>query len=413
MKFFYNTGVRLYWLAIYFAGFFNEKARKWRSGRTDFFAKLERAFGDVKQPVAWFHCASLGEFEQGRPVIEAFRQKQPGYRILLTFFSPSGYEVRKTYPGADYVFYLPLDTPANARRFLKIIKPVLAVFVKYEFWYNYLQWLNNAGVPTYLISGVFRPGHYFFKWYGRWFRQKLHYYRKIFVQDARSAELLKNAGIDNAELTGDTRFDRVTVIAAEQKSDSKTEKFKNGMKLWICGSTWDEDEKIISAAYHKICRSGEKIKLLIVPHEIEESHILRLQILFPEAIRYSNAGDAELRGSGVMVVDTVGLLSSLYRYGDIAYIGGGFGRGIHNLPEAAVYGIPVIFGTNYGKVVEAGELIRRGGGFSVATEDELNKLVLHFIGDDAYRRSCGQAAKDYILSGVGATGRIISVIAGH
>lgn len=410
MNFFYNIGVWFYGLAIFIAALFNEKARKWRRGRKWLFTELEKVFATVKEPVAWFHCASLGEFEQCRPVIEGFRKRQNGYKILLTFFSPSGYEVRQNYKGADYIFYLPLDTPANARRFVKITQPKIAVFVKYEFWYNYLQALHWANVPTYLISAIFRPGHYFFKKYGKWFRNQLHNYKMIFLQDTGSEELLKRAGINNIELSGDTRFDRVAAIAEDRNSDSKTEKFKGEDMLWICGSTWHEDEKIIADVFRQLTGGGEKIRLLIVPHETGEDHITRLLSSFPGAILYSGANPNDMQRSNVMVVDKVGLLSSLYRYADIAYIGGGFGKGIHNLPEAAVYGVPVIFGANHYKFIEASELIKRGGGFSISSADELLKVMSRLLNDKEGRQRSGNAGKNYILSAKGATDKIIREI---
>jgi len=408
MKFLYNIGIRSYGLAIAIASLFNDKAKRWREGRKEIFSKLQAVFENVKEPVAWFHCSSLGEFEQGRPVIEAFRQKYPTYKILLTFFSPSGYDVRRDYIGADYIFYLPLDTPSNAKQFVKIVKPKFAVFVKYEFWYNYLSQLHKANVPTYLISAKFRPEQYFFKGYASWFRKQLNVYKKIFVQDMDSEQLLKSIGLENIIVAGDTRFDRVIAIAEKVKEDTLVSTFKGNCKLWICGSTWPEDEKMILHAFYHLKVSGEKVKLLLVPHETGENNISRLLNTFPKAVKYSTAKKTEVLGTDVLVVDKMGLLSSLYHHGDIAYVGGGFGKGIHNLPEAAVYGIPVLFGANYHKFNEAYDLIKCNGGSSVSSADEMLSDVSHLLKDEIFRKKSGEAAKAYIYGARGATEKIIA-----
>jgi len=410
MRFIYSFGIRLYGLAIVIASLFNDKARKWRHGRKNYFDNLQKALQGNQSPIAWFHCASLGEFEQGRPVIEVFKRKHPQYKIMLTFFSPSGYEGAKGFTQADYIFYLPLDTHSNAKRFVDMVKPVVAVFVKYEFWFNYLQQLRNGNIPAYLISAKFRADQYFFKWYGGWFRKRLNVYRKIFVQDTDSEKLLIGVGIKNIELSGDTRFDRVITIAGQAKADSKTEAFKGNGKLWICGSTWPEDESIILSVFNQAKAKYSNLKLLLVPHEIGEKHIKQVVEQFA-AIKYSIANIAEVSKADVMVVDAMGLLSSLYRYGNIAYVGGGFGKdGIHNLPEAAVYGIPVVFGPIYHKYSEAVELLKVHGGFSVASEEQLQRQILRLLGDEQYCRWCGDAAQAYIYSGQGATAKIIEGI---
>jgi 3-deoxy-D-manno-octulosonic-acid transferase len=419
MKFLYTLGIRFYGFAILLASIFNEKAKKWRQGRKHIFTKLQDVFSNVNEPVIWFHCSSLGEFEQGRPVIESFRQKFPGYKILLTFFSPSGYEIRKDYNGADYVFYLPLDTYSNAKRFIEITKPKLAVFVKYEFWYNYLQCLHSSNVPVYLISAKFRHDQYFFKGYASWFRKQLKEYKKIFVQDVDSEKLLKSIGIEKVVIAGDTRFDRVVAIAELAKelskghaalTDSLIETFKGTGFLWICGSTWEKDEELISLVFKQLISKGENVKLLLVPHEIGEYHISRLLSQFPNAIRYSGTRQNESSLSNIMIIDWMGLLSSLYKYADIAYIGGGFGKGIHNLPEAAVFGIPVLFGPNYLKFNEAVELIKMKAGFSVSTSAELLEHLSRLLKDKDYRNRCGEMARNYILSAKGATESIMKEI---
>ncbi|HTA28525.1 MAG TPA: glycosyltransferase N-terminal domain-containing protein [Bacteroidia bacterium] len=408
MRNLYNLGIQFYGFAISIASLFNDKAGKWKVGRKDIFNKLSQAIGSSSQPLVWFHCASLGEFEQGRPVIESFCKKFPSYKILLTFFSPSGYEARKDYKEADYVFYLPLDTPGNAKRFIEIVKPKLAIFVKYEFWFNYLNELKNKNIPSYIVSAKFRDDQYFFKNSGAWFRKQLHLYKTLFVQDENSQSLLNKFGITNVIVCGDTRFDRVINISQQNYSDSIIENFKNGELLWICGSTWEEDEKIIVPVFEKLAHSGQKIKLLIVPHEVSETRIKSIQTRYPLAIRYSEAN--ENAASSIMILDKMGLLSYIYRYADIAYVGGGFGKGIHNLTEAAVYGIPVAFGPNHQKFIEATELIKRTGGFSISSQEELDNCITKLVTDIAYRKASGQAGAVYILSGKGATDKIIAIL---
>jgi len=406
MRFIYSLGIRLYGFAIVIASLFNDKARKWRDGRKDIFGELQKAFQNNQSPVIWFHCASLGEFEQGRPVIEEFKQKFPRYKILLTFFSPSGYEVRKNYASVDYVFYLPLDTYSNAKRFIEITKPEIAVFVKYEFWFHFLYILNSKRIPLFLISAKFREDQYFFRWYGAWFRKQLKLYRKIFVQDTESERLLRNAGVGHGESAGDTRFDRVISIAEQIKPDAIIGAFKGNSNLWICGSTWEEDENYIYDVFKRLTAS-EKIKLLLVPHEIGEKHIKQIVDKF-HAIKYSEATAERVTNAEVLVVDKMGLLSSLYQYGTVAYVGGGFGKNIHNLPEAVVFGIPVVFGPNYQKFNEAIDLIKLQSGFTINTEDELCQKIGHLLRDADYCNWCGNAAKAYIYEGSGATGKILA-----
>lgn len=405
---FYTLGIRLYGFTIFLAAFFNKKAAKWRAGRKDIFIKLKETIHVSDQPLAWFHCASLGEFEQGRPVIETFRKKFPSYKILLTFFSPSGYEVRKNYEGADYVFYLPLDTSSNAKKFMEIVKPVAAIFIKYEFWFNYLTELKKNNIPSFLVSAKFREDQYFFKNTGRSFRKYLRFYTTIFVQDEDSETLLKDFRISNVVRCGDTRFDRVINISQQSFPNPIVEKFKNKQPLLLCGSTWEEDEKLIFPVFENLIRLGLKTKLLIAPHEVSEERIKSIQNKYPTTLRYSKATENNAGPANVIVVDSIGVLSYLYRFADVAYIGGGFGKGIHNLTEAAVYGIPVLFGPNYKKFIEAEELIKRGGGFSISTTEELAAKVSKLLTDKEYRKNCGEAGASYILSGKGATEKIIS-----
>jgi len=407
MKYIYSLGIWFYGLAILIAGLFNDKAKRWKEGRRNYFNVLRNALQNNQSPIAWFHCASLGEFEQGRPVMEAFRQKHPEYKVLLTFFSPSGYDAAKEYKGADYILYLPLDTYSNAKRFVSTVKPSVAVFVKYEFWFNYLQQLKNRNIPVYLVSAKFRADQHFFKWYGGWFRKWLKVYVKIFVQDADSEKLLAGIGVKNVEVSGDTRFDRVIAIAEQAKGNEMIEAFKGSSKLLICGSTWQEDEEAILSAFNNIRQSGKDLKLLLVPHEIGEKHVKQLVEQF-RAVKYTSSSVDNVTKADVLVVDTMGMLSSLYRYGDIAYVGGGFGNdGVHNLPEAAVYGIPVVFGPVYHKYSEAIELLKLHGGFTISSEEELQKQLKRLLGDEQYCKWCGAAAKAYIYSGQGATARII------
>jgi 3-deoxy-D-manno-octulosonic-acid transferase len=407
MKFLYSLGIRLYGFAVLIASLFNDKAKKWREGRRDIFIELEKAFEGNQSPVIWFHCASLGEFEQGRPVIESFKQKFPNYKILLTFFSPSGYEVRKNYTGADYVFYLPLDTYSNASKFIDIVNPKVAVFVKYEFWYNYINELKRKNIPLYLISAKFRADQYFFKWYGGWFRKQLSVYRKIFLQDADSEKLLKGIAANNIVLAGDTRFDRVIDIAQQAKTDAVIETFKGNSKLWICGSTWEEDERIILGVYNQLANGGGKLKLLVVPHEIGEKHIKQVSEQF-NAKKYSEVKAEQVKDENVLIVDKMGMLSSLYKYADIAYIGGGFGKNIHNLPEATVFAVPVLFGPNHHKFTEAIDLIKLQGGFAINSENELLEKMKQLLKDADYCKKVGANAKAYIYNGSGATGKIIT-----
>lgn len=407
MKFFYSVGIQLYGLAILIASLFNEKARKWFAGRKGIFKQIAKALANNSSPVIWFHCASLGEFEQGRPIIEAFRQKNPTYKIVLTFFSPSGYEVRKNYAGADYVFYLPLDTASNAKQFVEIVKPRIAIFVKYEFWFNYLTQLNLNNMPTYLVSAKFRADQYFFKWYGSWFKKRLNLYRKIFVQDTESEKLLRVNNISNVELAGDTRFDRVIEIATQAKTNDIIEAFKGNAKLWICGSTWEPDEKYIQEVFIRLKESVGNLKLLIVPHEIGEKHIAQVTELF-KAKKYSEVDINSVKNSEVLVVDKMGMLSSLYKYADIVYIGGGFGKNIHNLPEAAVFGVPVLFGPNHAKFTEAFDLLAVKGGFTINGAGDLFEKMNMLLKDAALLKQSGQAAKDYIYRGSGATQKILA-----
>jgi len=357
----------------------------------------------------WFHAASLGEFEQARPMIEAIRKQHTGYKILLTFFSPSGYEVRKNYDGADVICYLPFDTPFKVRKFITLANPSIAIFIKYEFWLNYLIELKKRNIKTYIVSAVFRPNQLFFKWYGHWYRKALLCYEHLFVQDEASKKLLASYGIKNVEVCGDTRFDRVLEIQKSARLLPEVESFAKGKQhILIAGSTWPQDEEIIIPYFN----SHPEIKLIIAPHEIHREHLLYIQSLLNRpAIRLSEATDDMLSTHDCLIIDSFGLLSSIYRYGWVAYIGGGFGRGIHNTLEAAVYGTPVIFGPNYQKFKEASGLLSHGGGFSINNISTFEKRMNTFLSNPSSHHKAGIAAGDYVHKNLGATKKILSFLA--
>jgi 3-deoxy-D-manno-octulosonic-acid transferase len=402
MRFFYTFSIHIYSFLIHIFSVFNPKAKLWINGRKDIFEKLRTAFSGFKneEKLVWFHCASLGEFEQGRPLIEKFKVQHPDYKIFLTFFSPSGYEIRKNYKGADFVFYLPIDTPANAKQLIRIINPKAVFFIKYEFWFNYLNELKNENVPTYLVSGIFRKEHYFFKFYGTWFRKQLNCFSHFYLQTEESKQLLKSIGYNNITVCGDTRFDRVFEISKQVVSIPLIEKFKQNKNIFIAGSTWLEDEKVIA-----------NCKLILAPHEIDENHLRVLDKLFGNAkkIRYSQANEQNVTTADVLIIDNIGMLSSIYQYASIAYIGGGFGKGIHNILEAATFGKPVIFGPNYKKFSEANELIQLGGAFSVSTEENL-KSILNSINNTEALSQISTISKNYVTSHSGACSVILSTI---
>lgn len=399
MTFLYNIGIGAYSLAIRLAAPFNEKAGLLSKGRKEVWKKI-RNIHRGNERLVWFHAASLGEFEQGRPVIEKLRQAEPETKILLTFFSPSGYEIRKNYTGADYILYLPADTKRNAIRFIEIFRPDAAVFVKYEFWFHYLQELHNRQIPTYLISAIFRAEQPFFKSWGSLHRRMLGFFKCLFVQDEQSVKLLSDIHIDHVRLTGDTRFDRVKQIADAARDIEKVAAFCNQQPAVVCGSTWPPDEDIL---LDYINHYTGTYKWIIVPHEIGENHIKSiLDKCRKKIIRYSQIANNPAEYD-VLVIDCIGLLSAIYRYGNIAYIGGGFGAGIHNTLEAAVYGIPVIFGPKYQKFNEAVNLIREGGAFSIQNATELAEVLNSLIGTPIVAETAGKKALEYVTSQLGAT----------
>lgn len=406
MAIFYNIGIYAYTFAIRLAAPFHEKAALWVKGRKGIRGKI-LSLPRGKERLIWFHAASLGEFEQGRPVMEALKQANPDLKILLTFFSPSGYEIRKNYAGADYIFYLPSDTPRNASCFIRHFRPDAAVFIKYEFWYNYLKELHRHQIPTYLISAIFRREQPFFKRWGTLHRRMLGFFTRLFVQDEESVALLTSLGIQNIQQTGDTRFDRVEQIAKAAQDIEKVERFCNGQPAVVCGSTWPPDEELL---FDYINTDKNGYKWILAPHEIGETHIKSiLEKCKKRAVRYSILSTSP-ETYDVLIIDCIGLLSAVYRYGKIAYIGGGFGAGIHNTLEAAVYGIPVIFGPKYQKFKEAVQLIRQGGAFSIHNARELQEVLGSLIQHPSIAETAGQQARAYVESQLGATQVILKTL---
>jgi 3-deoxy-D-manno-octulosonic-acid transferase len=399
----YNTGVRLYFIAVYLVSFFNTKAKLWIEGRKN------QAFIRVNGSI-WFHFASLGEFEQGRPVLEHFREAYPGKKFAITFFSPSGYEIRKNTPLADFVYYLPLDTPANARKFIDAIQPEFAVFTKYEYWYHFFNELHRRKLPLYIISGIFRPGQVFFKWYGGLNRKILSFANWFFVQDERSELLLQQLALNNVTVSGDTRFDRVWANAQQPKAIPAVNEFINGRKIFIAGSTWPQDEQLIPT----LATQYPGWKFIIAPHEISEEKINTLIALLPtnSAIRYSQLSSSQspISNHQSLIIDNIGMLSSLYQYGDIAYIGGGFGAGIHNTLEAAAFGLPVIFGPNYAKFKEAHDLVELQAGFSIANAEELKTVTNNLVNNQIFYSEASGKIKAYVKEHTGATAIIVEHI---
>jgi 3-deoxy-D-manno-octulosonic-acid transferase len=462
----YDLIIYLYGKAISIAALFSRKAKQWSDGRKGIFILIESAvssqqsavgsqqsavsgqrsavsgqrsavsgqrsagrnqpIADCRLPtVAWFHCASLGEFEQGRPVIEAFRKTHPEWKIVLTFFSPSGYEIRKNYEGADHIFYLPLDTPSNAKKFVRLVQPSLVVFVKYEFWFRYLDVLNREKIPVYVISAIFRPEQHFFRWYGGWAKKQLKKVTGFFVQDEASAALLRAKGIGQVTVSGDTRFDRVAAIAENAKSFPLVEKFAGNSPVFVAGSTWPADEELILKVIEEM---GDRIKFIIAPHEVHGARIEALKEKVgsqqsavgsrqasrnpePGTILFSELTPENAASANVLIVDGIGYLSHLYQYATIAYIGGGFGVGIHNILEAAAFGMPVIFGPKYEKFREAVELIEAVGAFSIINSQQLNNRTIELLDNKELLTKSSEICSTYVQHKKGATGIILSSIA--
>ncbi|MDD3737671.1 MAG: glycosyltransferase N-terminal domain-containing protein [Lentimicrobiaceae bacterium] len=409
-KFLYNIGIYLYYFGIRISSIFNRKARLWVKGRNYYFEGLKIAlerngFNKPDTKKAWFHCASLGEFEQGRPIIEAFRKQHPDYKILLTFFSPSGYEVRKAYVGADLILYLPIDTPKNAKKFVAITKPDIAFFVKYEFWYNILEQLQKNNIPIVLISGIFRPEQIFFRWYGSWARKILSGYKHIFVQNEDSKQLLEFISINNVSISGDTRFDRVFEVSQKDINFPVLEAFCKDNLVLIGGSTWEKDEELILSLVEN---SEIPLRYIIAPHEINEERILKLMLSTKcNTIRYTQACINDTKDAKVMILDTIGMLSEVYKYGYIAYVGGGFGDGIHNILEPAAFGLPIIIGPKMSKFQEAYDLIQRDAVTVVHNQFVLEKTVNELINNKQRYKEASQNCLSYIKARTGATKKVM------
>lgn len=407
MALLYNLGISFYYFLVFIVSPFNPKAKLWIKGRKGTWKKLQNEL-DPQSEYAWFHASSLGEFEQGRPIIEALKKEHSDLKVILTFFSPSGYEIRKNYEGADIICYLPLDTSYNARKFLKLVKPKWTCFIKYEFWYNFIRQSIKSGSELYLVSGIFRPDQLFFKPYGSWYRKLLGYFTHLFVQNNESANLLSSVSIHNCTVSGDSRFDRVVQIAQQSKDIDAAGKFADGAKVMVCGSTWEPDE-INLLKY--IQKENQELKLIIAPHEIHKAHIEAIidKIKVPYTL-FSKSESADLKACRILIIDNIGMLSSIYKYGQIAYIGGGFGTGIHNTLEAAVYGVPVIFGPNHKKFQEAIGLIDEGGGFAYSDYNELKELLNKFSSDKTTLEKASKASNDYVNKMKGATDSILAFL---
>lgn len=408
IKYLYNFGISCYKQLVSLAAVRNKKARLLANGQRDVFDYLKKN-ADPEGQYIWFHASSLGEFEQGRPLIESLRSVQPEQKIILTFFSPSGYEVQKEYKEVDLVCYLPFDQPKAVRTFLDLIQPKTAIFIKYEFWANYLRELNRRLIPTYIVSAIFRPTQLFFRPYGGFYRSLLGCFSHLFVQDEQSKKLLQSIGIESQSVTvcGDTRLDRVIDIAKQAQPLPLVEQFTSGALSLVAGSSWPEDENILLEYFNR----HPEIKLIIAPHQIQEERIqdIILQLKRPY-IRFTEATTSNVSAADCLIMDCFGVLSSVYRYGKIAYIGGGFGAGIHNVTEAAVYGIPVIFGPKYQKFREARKLLQLQGAFTVENGEAFETVTDKLLADEPARKMSGQAAGKYIRQNAGATNTIMQRI---
>ena len=416
----YNIVIYFVLWGIAIASLFNEKVRKmWRGEREAF--KILKQKVDPNAKYIWFHAASLGEFEQGRPLMERIRKDYPQYKILLTFYSPSGYEVRKNYEGADIICYMPVDTRLNAIRFLRLVRPVMAFFIKYEFWSNFLHILKHRNIPTYSVSSIFREDQVFFKWYGRSYAGVLKCFTRFFVQNEESKRLLEGIGITAVDVVGDTRFDRVLQIKEAAKQLPICEAFRTGVassqsadvphhdfKVFVAGSSWPPDENIFIPFFNE----HKDWRLLIAPHVIAEEHLKLILSLIKgkKVVRYTQTTPAEAAEADVLIIDCFGLLSSMYNYGDVAYIGGGFGVGIHNTLEAAVWNMPVIFGPNNKKFQEAQGLLKSGGGFEINTYEDFSGLMSSLMNDETFLKQAGDKAGTYVAHLAGATDKVLASV---
>jgi 3-deoxy-D-manno-octulosonic-acid transferase len=405
MHILYNTAIHVYHFLIFLVSFRNPKAKKWLSGRKNLFERIQKEVVPGNH-LLWFHVSSLGEFEQARPVIEGVKKYFPSYRILLTFFSPSGFELKKDYPLADYVYYMPLDTPRNASRFLDLVKPEKVFFVKYEFWFNFLTELKNREIPTFIFSALFRPSQFFFQPWGKWFRKVLKVYTHIFVQNQTSFETLHKFGFDNVSISGDTRLDRVAQIAKAASVLPKIEQFCAGKQVIVAGSTWPEDEAIF---LNYINECTHQVKFIVAPHEVNQGSLNRITALLkrPYVLYSSDSTTEQLDSAQVLIVDGYGYLVSVYRYATIAYIGGGFTTGIHSILEPAVYGMPVVFGPDYHKFHEAVEMIQLGAAHTISNYEELSNLLEGYLTDKNKLKNESIFASQYVESNRGATEKIV------
>lgn len=416
----YNIVIYFVLWGIAIASLFNEKVRKmWRGEREAF--KILKQKVDPNAKYIWFHAASLGEFEQGRPLMERIRKDYPQYKILLTFYSPSGYEVRKNYEGADIICYMPVDTRLNAIRFLRLVRPVMAFFIKYEFWSNFLHILKHRNIPTYSVSSIFREDQVFFKWYGRSYAGVLKCFTRFFVQNEESKRLLEGIGITAVDVVGDTRFDRVLQIKEAAKQLPICEAFRTGVassqsadvphhdfKVFVAGSSWPPDENIFIPFFNE----HKDWRLLIAPHVIAEEHLKLILSLIKgkKVVRYTQTTPEEAAEADVLIIDCFGLLSSMYNYGDVAYIGGGFGVGIHNTLEAAVWNMPVIFGPNNKKFQEAQGLLKSDGGFEINTTEDFSGLMSSLMNDEAFLKQAGDKAGAFVAHLAGATDKVLASV---
>ena len=405
MPLLYDIGARSYHLAIKLAAPFNSKARKWVDGRKGLFDHLSNTLSGVEGPI-WIHCSSYGEYEQGKPIIDGLKKKYPEKRIVLTFYSPSGFEAVAPKEKDLMVFYLPSDGRSNATRFLEIVRPSLAVFIKYEFWYHYLNELNERAIPTYLVSALFQEDQTFFKWYGSQYRKMLEFFTMILVQDENSVTLLQSIGVLNSIKTGDTRFDRVHEVASLNESSEILDQFTDGAEnVLVAGSTWPKDEEILSKYFNS---DNTELKLIIAPHEVNTDHIRSLSDRFKIPVGlYSNGGKRDAR---VMIIDSLGILSRAYRYGTVSYVGGGFNGGIHNILEPAAYGLPIVFGPDHHRFKEAQDLLTIGGANSIKDQKDLNEVFGAILKDQDLLASMSQKSKDYVQENRGATSAFLTQV---
>lgn len=411
MNLLYNLGIFFYSLSIGLVSLFNQKAKLFVKGRKNWYSELQNKI-DRDSNYIWFHCASLGEFEQGRPVLEEIKEQFPEYKILLTFFSPSGYEIRKNYGGADLICYLPMDTRRNAKKFVDLVRPEKVFFVKYEYWFNYISELKDQNIPLYIISAIFRKNQQFFKnsITGRWYRKMLLGFEHFFIQNETSAHLLDSIKIKNYTISGDTRFDRVAQIAGGAKKFDIVEKFKGTSNILIAGSTWKADEELL---IEFINRQNDKsgVKYIIAPHEVSAANINRIhQLLKKPAISFSKVQNSQIDAYKVLIIDSIGILSSLYQYGNLAFIGGGFGVGIHNILEAATFGLPVLFGPNYKKFKEAVDLVEEKGAASISNFSELEAALNLLLAQKNELETASEICKNYVAKNVGSTKLIIKKV---